>query len=52
MPENTDRRSSLADAGLTVLARKGPRGLTHRAVDPDAVVTALVTRLVGGTGQG
>lgn len=28
-----DRRSSLAEAGLTVLATAGGRGLTHRAVD-------------------
>jgi len=28
-----DRRSSLAEAGLTVLATAGARGLTHRAVD-------------------
>lgn len=33
-----DRRSSLAEAGLTVLATTGARGLTHRAVDRTAGV--------------
>lgn len=32
MPE-TDRRTTLADAAITTLARHGSRGLTHRAVD-------------------
>jgi DNA-binding transcriptional regulator YbjK len=58
----TERRTSLADAAITVLAEEGMRGLTHRAVDREASVppgttsayfrtrqallTALVTRLV------
>lgn len=33
MAKNDERRRELADAGLTVLAREGSRGLTHRAVD-------------------
>ncbi|WP_127792039.1 TetR/AcrR family transcriptional regulator [Agromyces sp. LHK192] len=33
MAKNEERRRMLADAGLTVLAREGSRGLTHRAVD-------------------
>jgi DNA-binding transcriptional regulator YbjK len=33
MVQNEERRRRLADAGLTVLAREGARGLTHRAVD-------------------
>lgn len=36
MARNENRRSALADAGLTVLAREGSRGLTHRAVDSAA----------------
>ncbi|MFF3028335.1 TetR/AcrR family transcriptional regulator [Microbacterium sp. NPDC057944] len=36
MAKNDTRRRSLADAGLTVLAREGSRGLTHRAVDLEA----------------
>ena len=36
MARNTDRRNALADAGLTILAEQGARGLTHRAID-DAV---------------
>lgn len=35
---NDERRRALADAGLTVLAREGARGLTHRAVDAEAGV--------------
>ncbi|MFD7922309.1 TetR/AcrR family transcriptional regulator [Streptomyces sp. NPDC059740] len=58
----TDRRTSLADSALDVLADEGVRGLTHRAVDRRAAVppgttsayfrtraallTGLVTRLV------
>ena len=33
MAQNEERRRRLADAGLSVLAREGARGLTHRAVD-------------------
>ncbi|WP_232663774.1 TetR/AcrR family transcriptional regulator [Pseudonocardia sp. TRM90224] len=33
-----DRRDQLADAALTVLARSGMRGLTHRAVDREAEI--------------
>ena len=33
MARNDSRRDQLADAGITVLAREGSRGLTHRAVD-------------------
>ncbi|MEJ3653929.1 TetR family transcriptional regulator [Actinomycetes bacterium KLBMP 9759] len=33
-----DRRDQLADAALTVLARAGMRGLTHRAVDREAEI--------------
>lgn len=33
MAKNETRRRSIADAGLTVLATEGSRGLTHRAVD-------------------
>ncbi|WP_121257865.1 TetR/AcrR family transcriptional regulator [Nocardioides ferulae] len=38
MARNEERRRALADAGLTVLAREGSRGLTHRAVDSTAGV--------------
>lgn len=38
MATNDRRRAELADAGLTVLARDGARGLTHRAVDRAAGV--------------
>jgi DNA-binding transcriptional regulator YbjK len=38
MVANEQRRASLADAGLRVLAREGSRGLTHRAVDREAAV--------------
>jgi DNA-binding transcriptional regulator YbjK len=34
--QNEERRRRLADAGLSVLAREGARGLTHRAVDEAA----------------
>lgn len=33
-----DRRTRIADAGLTVLAEAGARGLTHRAVDRSAAL--------------
>src|SRR6478736_3566421 len=36
MAKNDERRRSLADAGLGVLAREGSRGLTHRAIDEAA----------------
>ena len=61
MARNTERRAAIADAGLSVLARDGARGLTHRAVDAaagvpagttsnyfrsrDALVSGLVTRI-------
>lgn len=61
VPRNDDRRAALADAGITVLAEAGARGLTHRAVDASAgtpvgtasnyfprrddLVTALVARI-------
>ena len=38
MSRNPERRRALADAGLTVLAEQGARGLTHRAVDRGAGV--------------
>lgn len=38
MPPNPERRAHLADAGLRVLAARGARGLTHRAVDREARV--------------
>lgn len=38
MAENPTRRAGLADAGITVLAERGARGLTHRAVDEVAQV--------------
>lgn len=36
MARNNQRRSTLADAGIRVLAEEGARGLTHRAVDAAA----------------
>lgn len=36
MARNDQRRVALADAGITVLAEEGARGLTHRAVDAAA----------------
>ncbi len=36
MAKNEERRRVLVDAGLTVLARSGGRGLTHRAIDREA----------------
>lgn len=38
MATNHERRALLADAGLEVLAEKGARGLTFRAVDAEAGV--------------
>lgn len=38
MAENPSRRAQLADAGLTLLARVGARGLTYRAMDAEARV--------------
>ncbi|WP_299052193.1 TetR/AcrR family transcriptional regulator [uncultured Nocardioides sp.] len=38
MARNPARRTALADAGITVLAEQGARGLTHRAVDAEAGV--------------
>jgi DNA-binding transcriptional regulator YbjK len=38
MAKNEARRRTLADAGLSVLAREGSRGLTHRAIDEAAGV--------------
>jgi DNA-binding transcriptional regulator YbjK len=43
MARNEERRHELADAGLTVLAREGARGLTHRAVDTEAGVPVGTT---------
>ncbi len=38
MARNDDRRRALADAGISVLAAEGARGLSHRAVDRRAEV--------------
>lgn len=38
MARNDARRNALADAGISVLAREGARGLTHRAIDDEADV--------------
>jgi DNA-binding transcriptional regulator YbjK len=38
MAGNPERRATLVDAGITVLAREGARGLTFRAVDAEAGV--------------
>lgn len=43
MAKNETRRRALADAGLSVLAREGSRGLTHRAIDIEAHVPAGTT---------
>jgi DNA-binding transcriptional regulator YbjK len=43
MAKNDARRTALADAGITVLAREGSRGLTHRAVDAEAGVPVGTT---------
>lgn len=37
-PVNEERRALLADAAITVIARSGPPGLSHRAVDEEAEV--------------
>lgn len=38
MAKNEERRRSLLDGAIRVLARQGARGLTHRAVDEEADV--------------
>lgn len=38
MAPNLARRAALSDAGIRVLAERGARGLTHRAVDAEAGV--------------
>ncbi|WP_322411599.1 TetR/AcrR family transcriptional regulator [Microbacterium invictum] len=43
MARNDARRRMLADAGLSVIARDGMRGLTHRAVDAEAAVPVGTT---------
>ena len=43
MARNDERRAELADAGLTVLASEGARGLTHRSVDRAAGAPAGTT---------
>ncbi|MGH3691485.1 MAG: TetR/AcrR family transcriptional regulator [Microbacterium sp.] len=43
MVKNDSRRRMIADAGLTVLAREGSRGLTHRAIDAAAQVPTGTT---------
>lgn len=43
MARNDERRRQLADAGLSVLANEGARGLTHRAVDRVAGVPVGTT---------
>ncbi|QNG19916.1 TetR family transcriptional regulator [Rhodococcus triatomae] len=43
MVRNDERRVLLADAGLSVLAEQGARGLTHRAVDRVAGVPVGTT---------
>lgn len=43
MTANQERRAALSDAGLRVLSRSGPRGLTHRAVDKEAGCPAGTT---------
>lgn len=43
MARNEGRRQAIADAGLTVLAREGSRGLTHRSVDVAAGVPTGTT---------
>jgi DNA-binding transcriptional regulator YbjK len=40
MPPGDDRRTRIADAVITVLAERGSRGLTHRAVDEVAGLPA------------
>lgn len=43
-PRNPARRPLLADAAITILARDGGRGLTHRAVDREAGVPEGTTK--------
>lgn len=43
MVANPERRDRLADAGLTVLARDGARGVTYRAVEREAGLPAGTT---------
>jgi len=43
MAKNEARRDLLADAGISVLAREGSRGLTHRAIDAEADVPVGTT---------
>src|SRR3954453_2356028 len=43
MAKNEARRTTLADAGIAVLAREGSRGLTHRAIDAEAGVPVGTT---------
>ncbi len=43
MARNSARRTALADAGITVLASEGSRGLTHRAIDAEAGVPTGTT---------
>lgn len=43
MVKNDTRRRAIADAGLSILARDGGRGLTHRAVDVAAGVPTGTT---------
>src|SRR3954447_22805894 len=43
MAKNETRRALLADAGISVLAREGSRGLTHRAIDAEASVPVGTT---------
>ena len=43
MVKNDSRRRTIADAGITVLAREGSRGLTHRAIDAVAQVPTGTT---------
>lgn len=43
MPQQSDRRRALTDASITVLARDGAHGLTHRTVDATAQVPVGTT---------
>ena len=49
MGKNEARRTQLKDAAIRVLANKGSRGLTHRAVDAEAGVPAGTTSNYYGT---
>lgn len=44
MPQRGNRRELLAEAAIEVLAREGGRGLTHRAIDRQAVVPEGTTK--------